>query len=416
MAKFEKANSVGEWLEQRLNIKAINKVMMTEYWIPKDINFLWAMGVLLATTFSILIVSGIFLMMYYKPDINLAFDSVNYTIMQEVAFGWLFRHMHGVAASVVFLIIYIHMFTGIYYGSYKQGREMIWISGMLLFMTFSAAGFSGYMLPWGQMSYWAAMVITNLFGGVPVIGDALVVWIRGDFNVADATLTRFFMLHVFLLPITIMGIIGVHFYTLRIPHVNNQTSEEFDFDEEAEKYLAGNKKESKVIPFWPVFISKDLAVLGVFLIFYFYLVFFHYNFAMDPVNFDPADSMVTPAHIYPEWYFLWSYEVLRGFFFDIAGFKAFDIGLIAFAFANGIFLVLPWLDRDPKILPAHKRPVFFIWFWILMADLIILTVYGKLPPTGANAWVGFFAALAFILLFLVLPIVTKIDAKKRGSL
>lgn len=223
MAKFEKANSVGEWLEQRLNIKAINKVMMTEYWIPKDINFLWAMGVLLATTFTILVISGLFLMMYYKPDINLAFDSVNYTIMQEVAFGWLFRHIHGVAASVIFLIIYIHMLTGIYYGSYKQGREMIWISGMLLFVTFSAAGFSGYMLPWGQMSYWAAMVITNLFGGVPVIGDALVVWIRGDFNVADATLTRFFMLHVFLLPIAIMGLIGLHFYTLRIPHVNNQS-------------------------------------------------------------------------------------------------------------------------------------------------------------------------------------------------
>ena len=137
---------------------------------------------------------------------------------------------------------------------------------------------------------------------------------------------------------------------------------------------------------------------------------------MDPVNFDPANNMVTPPHIYPEWYFLWSYEVLRGFFFDIAGFKAFDIGLIAFAFANGIFLVLPWLDRDPKILPAHRRPVFFVWFWILMIDLIVLTVYGKLPPTGTNAWVGFFAAVAFILLFLILPIVTKIDAKKRGSL
>ena len=253
MAKITKANSVGEWLDQRLNTTTFNKVMMTEYWIPKDINFLWAMGVLLATTFGILVISGIFLLMYYKPDVNLAFDSVNYTIMQEVAYGWLFRHMHGVAASVVFLIIYIHMLTGIYYGSYKQGREMIWISGMLLFVTFSAEGFSGYMLPWGQMSYWAAMVITNLFGGVPFIGDALVVWIRGDFNVADATLTRFFMLHVFLLPIIIMALIAFHFYTLRIPHVNNQTSEELDYDAEAEKYLSGNKKESKVIPFWPIF-------------------------------------------------------------------------------------------------------------------------------------------------------------------
>ncbi|MDY0322291.1 MAG: cytochrome bc complex cytochrome b subunit [Arcobacteraceae bacterium] len=416
MAHFTKANSVGEWFDQRLATTKFMKVMMTEYWIPKDVNFLWAMGVVLAVTFKILIISGIFLMMYYKPDVNLAFDSVNYTIMQEVAYGWLFRHMHAVAASVVFLIIYIHMLTGIYYGSYKKGREMIWISGMLLFVTFSAAGFSGYMLPWGQMSYWAAMVITNLFGGVPLIGDALVVWIRGDFNVADATLTRFFMLHVFLLPIVIIGIIALHFYSLRVPHVNNQEGADIDFDAEAEKYLAGNKKDSKVIPFWPVFLSKDFAVLGVFLIFYFYLVFFHYGFAMDPINFDPADNMVTPPHIYPEWYFLWSYEVLRGFFFDIAGIKAFDLGLAAFGVANVIFFLLPFIDRDPEVLPAHRRPRFNIWFWILIVDLLVLTVYGKLPPTGVNAWVGFFASVTFLVLFIALPFVTKADAKARGAL
>ena len=159
MALINESFFSAEGLEKRLAGKKFWKTMMTEYWIPKDINFLWALGVVLAVTFSILIISGIFLMMYYKPDTNLAFDSVNYTIMREVAFGWLFRHMHGVAASVIFLIIYIHMFTGIYYGSYKKGREMIWISGMLLFVTFSAGGFSGYMLPWGQMSYWAAAVI-----------------------------------------------------------------------------------------------------------------------------------------------------------------------------------------------------------------------------------------------------------------
>ncbi|NQY95279.1 MAG: cytochrome bc complex cytochrome b subunit [Campylobacteraceae bacterium] len=416
MAKITKANSVGEWFDQRLNTTALNKVMMTEYWIPKDINFLWAMGVVLAVTFKLLIISGIFLLMYYKPDVNLAFDSVNYTIMQEVKFGWLFRHMHGVAASVIFLIIYIHMFTGIYYGSYKKGREMIWISGMLLFVTFSAAGFSGYMLPWGQMSYWAASVITNLFAGGSLEAWGLVEWIRGGFTVNDATLTRFFMLHVFLLPLAIIGLIGLHFYALRIPHVNTQTSEELDFDAEAEKYLAGNKKSAKVIPFWPVFLSKDFAVLSVFLIFYFYLVFFHFNFAMDPVNFDPADNMVTPAHIYPEWYFLWSYETLRGPFFDILGMKAADIGLLIFAMAQGIFLVFPFLDRDPDILPAHKRPLFRIWFWALIVDLIVLSVYGKLPPEGINSYVGFVATAVFLLIWVALPIVTKIDAKRRGAL
>ena len=179
MAEFKPADSMYEWFDQRLGIDKFVKVMMTEYWIPKNINFLWAMGVLLTVMFTLLLVSGIFLLMYYKPDINMAFDSVNYTIMQEVGYGWLFRHIHAVGASVVFLIIYIHMFTGIYYGSYKKGREMIWISGMLLFMLFSAEGFSGYMLPWGQMSYWAAYVITEIFGGIPLIGGDLVIWIRG---------------------------------------------------------------------------------------------------------------------------------------------------------------------------------------------------------------------------------------------
>jgi ubiquinol-cytochrome c reductase cytochrome b subunit len=415
MAEIKKADGIVDWLDQRMAVKTLTKVLMTEYWIPKNINFLWAMGVLLATLFTILTVSGIFLLMYYKPDVNLAFDSVNYTIMQEVAYGWLFRHMHGVAASAVFLIIYIHMFVGIYYGSYKGGREMIWISGMLLFVTFSAEAFSGYMLPWGQMSFWAAQVITNLFGGVPVIGDELVIWIRGNFYVADATLTRFFMLHVLLLPLAIIGIIVLHFYTLRVPHVNNVDGEHLDFDAEAEKYLAGKTKESKVIPFWPVFLAKDLFVLGVFLVLFFYLVFFHYSFAMDPINFDPANAMVTPAHIYPEWYFLWSYEVLRGFFFDIAGISAMSIGLIAFAIANVIFFVFPFMDKDPKVTAAHNRPRFNIWFWILLVDMIVLTVYGKLPPTGVNAWVGFFATIIFLGLFIILPMITKADAKARGD-
>lgn len=408
MAQIKKAEGFIDWLDQRLAVKKFMQVMMTEYWIPKNINFLWAMGVVLIVLFAILFVSGIFLLMYYKPDVKLAFDSVNYTIMQEVKYGWLWRHLHAVAASAIFLVIYIHMFVAIYYGSYKQGREVIWIGGMLLFMTFSAEAFSGYMLPWGQMSYWAAAVITNLFGGIPVIGPELVVWIRGNFVVSDATLTRFFMLHVVLLPVVIMALIAFHFYTLRFPHVGNELGEEIDFDKEAEKYKAGNKKEAKVIPFWPVFLSKDIFVVCVFMVGFFYLTFFHFNFAMDPINFEPADSMKTPLHIYPEWYFLWSYEVLRGFFFSS------DLGLIAFGIANGIFLFMPWLDRSPVVAPAHKRPMFMIWFWALIADLIVLTVYGKLPPTGVNAYIGFVASIAFLGLFAALPFITSIEAKKAG--
>lgn len=415
MAEIKKADGFVDWLDQRLGVKKFLQVMMTEYWVPKNINFLWAMGVLLLTLFTLLVVSGLFLLMYYKPDVNMAFYSVNYTIMQEVDYGWLWRHIHAVAASMIFVIIYIHMFVAIYYGSYKKGREMVWIGGMLLFVVFSAEAFSGYMLPWGQMSYWAATVITNLFGGIPLIGDDVVEWIRGNYIVADATLTRFFMLHVVLLPVVIMLLIAFHFYSLRFPHVNNQDGEEIDFEAEAKKYQEGKKKDAKVIPFWPVFMSKDIFVVCAFMALFFYLVCYHFDFAMDPVNFDPADSLKTPPHIYPEWYFLWSYEVLRGFFFDVGPIKAADIGLVAFGVAQVVFLFLPWLDRSPVVRPAHQRKGYFVWFWSLIVVLIVLTVYGKLPPEGINTYIGFVASVAFLfLVFVALPLITINERKKAG--
>ncbi|WP_120914878.1 cytochrome b [Helicobacter pylori] len=410
MAEIKKAKNLGEWLDMRLGTNKLVKVLMTEYWIPKNINFLWAMGVILLTLFGVLVVSGIFLLMYYKPDAKMAFDSVNFTIMQEVAYGWLWRHMHATAASMIFVIIYIHMFVGIYYGSYKKGREMIWISGMILFVVFSAEAFSGYMLPWGQMSYWAAAVITNLFGGIPFIGADVVEWIRGNYVVADSTLTRFFMLHVFLLPIAIILLVGVHFYSLRIPHVNNQEGEEIDFELEEKKFIEGKKKESKVIPFWPVFLSKDIFVVCAFMVFFFYLVCYHYDFAMDPINFERANSLKTPPHIYPEWYFLWSYEVLRGFFFSA------DLGLMAFGVAQVIFFLLPFLDRSPVVAPAHKRPAFMVWFWLLIIDMVVLTIYGKLPPLGIGKYIGLVGSITFLaLFFVVLPIITIAESKKQGG-
>ncbi|RKV20361.1 cytochrome b [Helicobacter pylori] len=410
MAEIKKAKNLGEWLDMRLGTNKLVKVLMTEYWIPKNINFLWAMGVILLTLFGVLVISGIFLLMYYKPDAKMAFDSVNFTIMQEVAYGWLWRHMHATAASMIFVIIYIHMFVGIYYGSYKKGREMIWISGMILFVVFSAEAFSGYMLPWGQMSYWAAAVITNLFGGIPFIGADVVEWIRGNYVVADSTLTRFFMLHVFLLPIAIILLVGVHFYSLRVPHVNNQEGEEIDFELEEKKFIEGKKKESKVIPFWPVFLSKDIFVVCAFMVFFFYLVCYHYDFAMDPINFERANSLKTPPHIYPEWYFLWSYEVLRGFFFSA------DLGLMAFGVAQVIFFLLPFLDRSPVVAPAHKRPAFMVWFWLLIIDMIVLTIYGKLPPLGVGKYIGLVGSITFLaLFFVVLPIITIAERKKQGG-
>jgi len=403
MAHFEKAKNLHDWMDQRLAIDTLKRVLQTEYWIPKNINFLWAMGMVLAATFGILLVSGIFLLMYYQPNVNSAFDSVNYTIMSEVGYGWLWRHIHGVGASVVFLIIYIHMFTGIYYGSYKKGRELIWLSGMGLFVAFSAEAFSGYMLPWGQMSYWAGMVITNLFSGGGLHADGLVEWIRGDYVPGQAFLNRFFMLHVLLIPLAIIGLIVLHFGTLRIPHVNNQDGEEIDFDEAAKLYKEGNVKDSKVIPFSPVFLSKDVLVMGVYFILFFYLVFYKFEFAMDPVNFDPANGLKTPTHIYPEWYFLWSYEVLRPF--------STNIGLIAFATAQVIFFLLPFLDRSPNVAPASRRGLFKFWFWAMLIDMLVLTFMGKLPPQGIWSTIGFIAALTFFALWIALPFITKSEKK-----
>ena len=409
MAHFDKAMPFSnKWMDQRLAVNTLQRVLSTEYWIPKNINFLWAMGMILAATFALLLISGIFLLMYYTPDTTKAFDAVNYTIMSEVGYGWLWRHIHGVGASIVFLIIYIHMFTGIYYGSYKRGRELIWLSGMLLFVTFSAEAFSGYMLPWGQMSYWAGMVITNIFSLGDLNLNGLVEWIRGDYVPGQAFLNRFFMLHVLLLPLAIMGLIVLHFGTLRIPHVNNQDGEEIDFEESAALWKAGRKKEAKVIPFKPVFLSKDVFVMGVYFILFFYLVFYHFEFAMDPVNFDPADPLKTPPHIYPEWYFLWSYEILRPF--------SKNVGLIWFGFAQVIFMMLPFLDRSANVAPASRRGVFKVWFWLLLIDMITLTIMGKLPPTDATfATIGLIAAITFIALWVLLPIITMMEKPVGGK-
>ncbi|OQX78179.1 MAG: cytochrome b, partial [Epsilonproteobacteria bacterium 4484_65] len=212
------------------------------------------------------------------------------------------------------------------------------------------------------------------------------------------------MLHVFLLPLVIIGLIVLHFGTLRIPHVNNQEGEEFDYAEAAELYKAGKVKESKVIPFSPVFLSKDVFVMGVYFILFFYLVFYHFEFAMDPVNFDPADGLKTPAHIYPEWYFLWSYEILRPF--------SKDLGLIAFAIAQVIFFALPFLDRSPNVAPASRRGLFKYWFWAMLIDVIVLTFMGKLPPTDALfATIGLVSAVLFFVLWIALPFITKSEKK-----
>ena len=389
---MEKKGGLLEWLDRRLAIKAVWRIMMSEYYLPKNINFLWSFGVLTMLVFAILVISGIFLLMYYKPDAKLAFDSVNKTIMMDVAFGWVFRHTHAVAASIMFLVLYIHIARGMYYGSYKAPREVVWITGFLLFVLMSATAFTGYLLPWGQMSYWAAQTITTLFEKIPFIGPDLVVWIRGNYIVADATLTRFFALHVVFLPLLLIIVTAIHLYAVRIVGSNNEDG------------IPMTKEEKKVkgIPFWPVFMAKEYFVMSVFLLFFFYLVFFNYDFAMDPINFQPANYLQTPPHIYPEWYFLAYYEVLRGFFFSQ------NLGLIAFVASMFIILFMPWLDKSPIVSGKH-RPLYKIAFWVFILDFLFLTILGKLPPTGLYAWLGFIGSIVFFAFFASLPIIAKIE-------
>ncbi len=396
---MEKKGGFMNWLDERLAIRELWKVMMSEYYLPKNINFLWSFGVLTILVFVILVISGIFLLMYYKPDAHLAFDSVNKTIMMDVAYGWVFRHTHAVAASIMFLVLYVHMARGIYYGSFKAPREVLWITGFILFVLMAATAFTGYLLPWGQMSYWAAQTITTLFEKIPFIGPDLVIWIRGNYIVEDATLTRFFALHVTLLPALILVFTAVHMYAVRIVGSNN---------EDGTKLTKEEKKKSG-IPFWPVFMAKEYFVMSVFLTFFFYLVFFNYDFAMDPVNFQPADYLQTPPHIYPEWYFLAYYEVLRGFFFSQ------NLGLIAFVASMFIALFLPWLDTSPIVSGKHRSFFYKFMWWLFVADFIFLTVLGKLPPTGLYAWLGFVGAIVFFLFFLSLPIISAIERRKVAS-
>ena len=384
-----------DWLDERLAIRQLVKVMLTEYYVPKNINFLWSFGVLIVLMLVILIISGVFLLMYYKPDANLAFDSVNKTIMMDVAYGWVFRHVHAVGASIMFLLLFVHMARGIYYGSFKPPRELVWLTGYVLFILMSATAFTGYLLPWGQMSYWAAQTITTLFEKIPFIGPDLVIWIRGHFIVEDPTLTRFFALHVVFLPLLLIIVTAVHLYAVRIVGSNNEDGEPIPKEE----------KKKKGIPFWPVFMSKEFFVMAVFLTFFFFLVFFHFEFAMDPINFTPADKLQTPPHIYPEWYFLAFYEVLRGFFFSQ------NLGLIAFVLSMFIAMFLPWLDRSPIVSGKH-RPLFQIAFWIFVFDFVFLTILGKLPPTGLYAWLGLIGSIIFFAFFFSLPIISRIERKQ----
>lgn len=383
-----------KWIDQRFPLTWFIKHELSEYPTPRNLSYWWNFGFLAGFVLVVQIISGIFLAMHYKADASLAFDSIDH-IMRDVNYGWLIRYMHSTGASAFFAVIYIHMARTLYYGSYRAPRELMWWTGQVLLLMLMATAFMGYLLPWGQMSYWGAQVITSLFRATPFIGDELVIWLRGDFSVGDATLTRFFALH-YLFPFLIFGMVMIHLIALHYVKSSNPSGIDL------------SAKDN--IPFHPYFTTKDLYGLGLFLIIYCYFVFFNPEFFIEAENNIPADPLKTPPHIVPEWYFLPFYAILRSVP-DLLG------GVIAMGVSVVIFAAMPFLDRSRIPGGAHNRPVYRAMFYIFIIDVAVLTYVGAQPPTGMLTVIGQVATFIYFAAFALLPLVSRAEEKwlrRRG--
>ncbi len=382
MSNPEFSNPIVKWVDYRLPIFSMMHHELHEYPTPKNLNYFWNFGSLAGIVLGIMIVSGIVLAMNYTAHIDYAFDSVE-RIMRDVNFGWLIRYIHMNGASFFFIVVYIHMFRGLYYGSYKAPREILWILGVVIMLLMMATAFMGYVLPWGQMSFWGATVITNLFSALPIIGEYIVTWLWGGFGVDNPTLNRFFSLH-YLLPFAIAGVVILHLAALHQHGSNNPLGIDI-------------KKKGDTIPFHPYYTIKDLFGLGVFLTIFVAVIAYAPNYMGHPDNYIPANPLVTPSHIVPEWYFLPFYAILRA-----VPDKLF--GVLAMFAAIAVLFVLPWLDRSP-IRSAKFRPVYFIFFWVFLADCILLGYCGAMPAEPPWVLISQLATAYYFAHFLViLPI------------
>jgi quinol-cytochrome oxidoreductase complex cytochrome b subunit len=375
------------WIDYRLPIFTLFRHELTEYPAPRNLNYLWNFGSLSGVVLLIMIVTGIALAMHYTPTADGAFDSVEH-IMRDVNYGWLIRYIHTTGASMFFAAVYIHIFRGLYYGSYKPPRELLWWLGVIILLLMMATAFFGYTLPWGQMSFWGATVITNLFSAIPVVGDSIVTWLWGGYAVGDPTLQRFYALH-YLLPFVIVAIVGLHLAALHRFGSNNPTGIDV-------------KERGDTIPFHPYYTVKDLFGLAVFLVVYSWFVFYEPNALLNPDNSIPADPAVTPAHIVPEWYLLPFYAILRAIPNKL-------LGVAALFGSIFILFPLPWLDMS-SVRSMRFRPVLKPFFWLLVADCVLLTYAGGQPPEGAWLTIARFGAAYYFLYFLaVLPIVGLLE-------
>jgi len=331
--EYKPTHPVMVWMDEKLPLpRLVYGAVGGGYEVPRNLNYMWNFGFLAGLCLMIQIVTGVVLAMHYAPNTLVAFDSTEH-IMRDVNWGWLMRYAHANGASAFFVVVYLHIFRGFYYGSYKAPREMIWLLGVVIFLLMMATAFMGYVLPWGQMSFWGAQVITGLFGAIPLIGEPIQHWLLGGFAPDNAALNRFFSLH-FLLPFVILGVVILHVWSLHIPGSSNPTGVEV-------------KDKSDTVPFHPYYTAKDGWTVGLFMVLYSTVVFFAPNMLGHPDNYIPANPMQTPAHIVPEWYFWPFYAILRAFTQDFLFMPAKLMGVLAMFSAVLIWFFLPWLDRSP---------------------------------------------------------------------
>jgi len=380
-------NPVLRWIDQRMPIFTMMQKEYGSFPTPRNFNYFWNFGALAMVNLMIMIATGIFLAMHYTPHSSMAFDSVE-RIMRDVNFGWLLRYVHANGASMFFIVVYIHIWRGMYYGSYKAPRELLWMLGVVIFLLMMATAFMGYVLPWGQMSFWGATVITNLFSAFPLVGEWIVTLLWGGFSVDNATLNRFFSLH-YLLPFVIVGVVFLHIVALHITGSNNPLGIE-------------PKGPQDTLPFHPYYTAKDSFGLVIYFIVFAGLVFFAPNYLGHPDNYIPANPLVTPAHIVPEWYFLPFYAILRAVPDKLGGVLMMFGSIL-------VWFVLPWLDRSP-VRSMRFRPIARICFLLWTVSFLVLLYCGGKPPEEPYVTISRIAAAYYFAYFLViLPLLSRIE-------
>lgn len=389
------------WIDARFPLTKMMREHVTEYYAPKNFNFWYYFGSLALVVLILQIVSGIFLTMNYKPSAEGAFASVEY-IMRDVDWGWLIRYMHSTGASAFFIVVYLHMFRGLIYGSYKTPRELLWIFGMLIYLCLMAEAFMGYLLPWGNMSYWGAQVITSLFGAIPYVGTSLLEWIRGDYYISDITLNRFFALHVIALPLALVFLVVAHILALHEVGSNNPDGVEI------KKNKGADGKPLDGIPFHPYYTVKDLMGFVAFAIVFALIVFFAPTvggYFLEAANFDPANRLQTPEHIAPVWYFTPYYAILRAIPDKLFGVIGMGAGVL-------IFFFLPWLDRSPVKSIRYRGGLYKTFVAIFVVSFLMLGYLGLNPATTTNTYLSRLFSLLYFGFFLLMPWYTKADKTK----